>query len=125
MPLPLILDENQRGRSLWNAIQTHSATSTFPLDVLRVGDSGCPASGTLDPELLEWAIRMGRIIVTKDVNTLIQYHNNLVAAGRATPGLWVMRDGFRIPEILDAIVLCSHVLEPGECASLCRYLPVI
>lgn len=125
MPLPLILDENQRARSLWRAIQDHNAQNAHqPLDIIRVGDPGGPRNGIKDPELLEWSVKTNRIVVTKNVSSLIAHHGNLVASGRTTPGLWVIREGFGIPEILGELLMCSYVLAEQECKSRCLYLPV-
>ena len=124
MPLPLILDENQRSGGLWRAIQTHNVRFAHEaLDVVRVGDHGCPTNGTLDPELLNWAISKNKVIVTEDVNTLISFHNELIVKGRATPGLFVIRAGFTIPQIVSELVIYSHLLKPEESASRCWYLP--
>ncbi len=38
MPLRFLLDENLRGRALWQAIQQHNARGANTLDIVRVGD---------------------------------------------------------------------------------------
>ena len=35
-----------------------------------VGQAGCPAKGTLDPELIEYAHQSGLVIVTHDMSTM-------------------------------------------------------
>ena len=97
VPLPLILDEDSRGRAVWSAIGKHNVQEPMQsLDIIRVGDAGAPASGILDRELVEWAISDSRVIVTQDVSTLVSYHNDLVVAGTTTPGLFVLRRGFGV-----------------------------
>ena len=83
---------------LWTAIGKYNVQEpTQSLDIIRVGDAGAPASGILDRELVEWAISVSRVIVTQDVSTLVSYHNDVVAAGTITPGLFVLRRGFALP----------------------------
>jgi hypothetical protein len=126
VPLPLILDEDSRGRGLWKAIQRHNTKEpTEPLDIIRVGDAGAPSIGTLDNDLLKWAIGVNRVIITQDVGTLVGYHNQIVAAGATTPGLFVLRRGFGISVLVEELVLHAYCLTPIECASAVWYLPAV
>jgi hypothetical protein len=109
MPLPLLIDEDSRGDDLWNAIERFNAGSPgLELDIIRVGDAGGPPKGTKDPDLLDWAIRHQRIIVSQDKNTLIAEHDMLVRRGIQTPGLLIIRHGFRVSEIVEYLWLVSH-----------------
>jgi hypothetical protein len=65
MPLAILLDEHLRG-TLWRAIQHHNARGSNPLDVVRVGDPENLPLGSLDPEILLWAEREERILVSED-----------------------------------------------------------
>jgi hypothetical protein len=62
-PLRYLLDENLRGR-LWQAIGVHNQTGAYPIDVVRVGDPPDLPLGSLDPDILLWAEREGRILVS-------------------------------------------------------------
>ncbi len=102
MPLSLLIDEDTRDRTLWDAIQSHNAKEPdWSIPALRVGDEGASSLGTQDPKVLEWAIKAGRIIVSRDVSTLIEEHEEYVAGGGWTPGLLIVRKGFSIPEIVE------------------------
>ena len=121
MRLPLILDENSRGRDLWGAIQAHNPREPdLTLDIVRVGGPGAPILGTLDRQLLEWAISENRIL---DVNTLVRYHSEMVQAGLMTPGLFVIRRGFGVSQIVDEMVIYSYCLTAAECSCNVWYLP--
>jgi hypothetical protein len=124
MALPLILDENSRGRDLWRAVQTHNREQPLlSLDIVRVGDPGTPIAGTQDPQLLEWSIIASRVIITQDVTTLVGYHNAMVKTGATTPGLFVIRQGFGVHEIVAEITTYSYCLTPAECSCQVWYLP--
>jgi len=66
MPLQFVFDENLRGVP-WHAVQRYNQSSAFPIDVVRVGDPPDLPRGTADPEILRWAERAARIVVTVDV----------------------------------------------------------
>ena len=58
MPLRFLFDEDTRDKGLLDAVDRHNANHPAEfLDVIRVGDSGGPESGTQDPELVEWSGR--------------------------------------------------------------------
>jgi hypothetical protein len=63
MPLAFVLDEHLRG-SLWRALQRWNLLGVDVLDVVRVGDPPDLPLGTSDPDLLAWAEREGRILVS-------------------------------------------------------------
>lgn len=63
MSLRFLLDENQRGL-LWRAIQRHNRSGGFVLDVERVGDPDDLPLGATDAEVLAWAERERRILLT-------------------------------------------------------------
>jgi len=63
MALRYLLDENARG-VLWHAIVRHNAASSEPLDVVCVGDLDDLPLATPDPDILRWAAREGRVLVT-------------------------------------------------------------
>jgi len=57
MKIRYLVDENLSARVV-TTIQRH-----YPaLDVLRVGDTGAPAFGTLDPDLLRWLETHQRVL---------------------------------------------------------------
>jgi hypothetical protein len=125
MPLRLLIDEDSIDRRLWNAIQQHNATSPGEsLDVLRVGDEGAPRLGTLDPNLVQWAIQNQRIIISIDFNTLIAWHDDCVSKGQATPGLLIIRPGATIPAVVESLVLISHCSTSVEWSNCCNFIPL-
>lgn len=125
MPLALLIDEDTRSGALWDAIERHNAENPEePIDAIRVGDPGAPALGTLDPEVIAWAARAGRIVVSRDANTLIAEHVDFVDRGFETPGVLIVRKGHSIPELVEYLVLICNVGRPEEFACRSLFIPL-
>jgi hypothetical protein len=125
MPLSLLIDEDLRDGALWDAIQRHNTASPDEaIDVLRVGDEGAPGLGTPDPDLLRQAIQSRRIIVTRDVNTLIEAHINLVEGGHWTPGVLILRKNLGIDEVVEYLALVCHATDEYEWECNCKFIPL-
>ncbi|HEV3143702.1 MAG TPA: DUF5615 family PIN-like protein [Gemmataceae bacterium] len=90
MPLNFLLDENQRGL-FWRAVQRHNRSGSDLLDVARVGDLDDLPLGASDAEILLWAEREGRILVTFDKATMATHLANHLQAGRHSPGIFMLR----------------------------------
>src|SRR5437879_86685 len=99
MPLRYVVDEQLRG-PLWRAIQWHNNAGTYPLDVVRVGDPPDLPLGITDPELLLWAERQQRIVVTYDPDTMPQHLADHLAAGHPSPGVFMIRHRSTLPQIV-------------------------
>jgi hypothetical protein len=124
MPLRFLIDEDTRDGALWDAILRYNlAAPDWAIDATRVGDEGAPGLGTLDPDVLDWSVKSGRIIVSRDASTLIAEHDEVVARGTRTPGLLIVRKGFSIPEIVEYLSLVSHVGRPDEISCKRDYIP--
>jgi hypothetical protein len=122
MALNYVLDEHLR-RVLWPALQQHNANGVDVLDVVRVGDPADLPLGTQDPDLLVWAEREGRVIVTNDRRTMPGHLAAHLTAGRHSPGVIILRPGHTIPAIVAELVLVAHVCDPAELLDQIRYLP--
>lgn len=124
MPLSLLIDEDTRDGALWDAILRHNESSPEEaIDALRIGDEGAPPTGALDPDVVAWAAEAGRIIVSRDVNTLIAEHRAYILAGNWTPGLLIIRKDFSIPEIVEYLALICHVADEDEFACGWDHIP--
>jgi hypothetical protein len=124
MSLSLLIDEDTRDGALWNAIQQHNASATeWAIDAIRVGDHGAPRLGTLDPQVLEWAIGAGRIIVSRDASTLIAEHDDIVRRGEWTPGVLIVKKGYSIPDLVEHLSLLCHLCPAEQFSCRCDYIP--
>lgn len=122
MPLRYLLDEDLRG-PLWNAIVRHNALAQDMIDIVRVGDPHAPALQTLDPELLRWTEENNRILVTFDKSTMQSHLADHLAASHASPGVFQVRPGFHIPEVLAFLIFAAHASEPQEWQNACSFIP--
>jgi predicted nuclease of predicted toxin-antitoxin system len=121
MPLAYLLDENLRGL-LWRRIQRHNARGFYPIDVTRVGDSpNLPLSAT-DPEILIWAEREDRIIVSRDERTLAKHLAEHVGSGNNSPGIFLAR-AVPLETLVDFLVCAAHASEAREWADQVTFIP--
>ena len=122
MPLRYVLDENLRG-VLWNALQRHNAGGLNPVDVARVGDPPDLPLGTADPDLLLWAEREGRVVVTWDWSTMPGFLAAHLQSGHHSPGLVLLRSGFTLTQLVFELVLLAHASDPSELQDQQRFVP--
>lgn len=122
MDIRFLLDEQLRGQ-LWHAIRWHNQRGAYPLDVVRVGDSADLTLDTLDPDILVWAEREGRILVSADRRTLLNHFADHLKAGHHSPGLFLLRPLAPLPQIVEFLVAAAYASEPSEWADIWRYIP--
>ena len=122
MPLSYLFDENLRG-PLWNFVLRHNRSGLNPIDVVQIGDSDVLALGTGDAEILLWAQRHGRILVSVDRGTMSKHLADHLAAGHHSPGVFTVRTEFPLREILDFLVLAAFATDPSEWADTNRFIP--
>jgi predicted nuclease of predicted toxin-antitoxin system len=92
-------------------------------DVIRVQDIGL-AEDTPDPEILEWAARNDRIVLTHDRNTMVGFAYNRVAAGDPMPGVLIVDNSAPIGQIIDDLLLIDDITPHAEWADRVEYLPL-
>jgi hypothetical protein len=122
MPIGFVLDENCRG-PLWSAIRSHNLRGIDTIDVVRVGDLADLPLQTPDPEILGWAERSGRILLTFDEHSMPGHWIAHLQAGRHSPGLFIMRSNVTLPEIAEVMVIVAHASDPGEWVDRLEYIP--
>jgi hypothetical protein len=92
------------------------------LDVVRVQDVGL--RGSPDPEVLDWAARESRILITHDASTMVKAATDRVANGLRMPGIFHMKQSLPIREAIDALVLLAECSLEGEWEDQIRVLPL-
>jgi hypothetical protein len=103
VPLRYRVDENLRG-PLWNALQRARLSDGSPVNAICVGDDDAPPLSTLDPELLLWAERHDRILVSRDKRSLPQYLDDH-------------------PIVIEYLLLAAECSELQEWRNRIQYLP--
>jgi hypothetical protein len=122
MALRLVLDENQRGL-LWRAVVRHNQTGLFHLDVVRVGDSPDLPLGSTDPDILRWSERQDRILVSFDKTTLAGHLADHLHAGRHCPGIFMLRRGCRLSQVVAHLALVAYASEAEEWQGRIEFIP--
>jgi len=92
------------------------------IDVVRVQDEGL--SGASDPDVLEWASRGGRILVTHDAATMIHFALERVDAGLAMPGLIIVRQTVPVSAAVSDLLLVNESSLEDELEGRMVFLPL-
>ena len=121
MPLTYLLDEHVRGL-LWRHVQRHNALGHPWVDAARVGDSSDLPLGTLDPEIIAWAEREQRILVSRDKSSLATHLREHLLAGRHSPGIFLLRD-VALPRIIEFLACAAHASEVAEWMDRVVFIP--
>lgn len=74
--------------------------------------------------MLQWAASNDRVLLTHDVRTMTRFAFDRVAAGLAMPGVFEVRRGSAMAEVIDDIILIATCSEEGEWEGQVRYLPL-
>jgi hypothetical protein len=87
-----------------------------------VGDPSDLPLGTDDRELLAWAEREARIIVSLDGSTLPTHLAAHLAAGHHSPGIMLVR---RVPfsQVVEFLALAAHASESSEWTDRITFVP--
>lgn len=92
------------------------------VDIVRVQDAGL--AGRSDVEVLEWAAREGRVLLTHDVTTMKRYVDERVAAGLAMPGVFEVIQHMPVAQAIEDILLIAECSLEGEWEGQVRFLPL-
>jgi hypothetical protein len=122
MALRYVLDEDLRG-VLWRAIQRHNRTDPEPIDVVRVGDLPDLPLGTPDPDILEWAERAGRVVVSHDQKTMGGHLQDHLQAGNHLPGLFLIRPRCALSQVLGILVEAAYRSDPLSWQDRVEFIP--
>ena len=95
---------------------------TPTLDIVRVQDT--VLLGADDPTVLDWAAREGRVLLTHDVRTMIDYAYARVIAGQAMPGVVVVRRAVSLVQAIDNIALLVEGSKQEEWEGQVLYVPL-
>jgi predicted nuclease of predicted toxin-antitoxin system len=123
MAIRFLVDENLHGR-LWSAVVHHNARGVDPIDAVQVGDPPDLPRGSEDPDILIWAEREDRILVSRDLSTLPHFLSDHLQAGHHSPGVFLIRRGTTLHEVVDFLVLAAYASEPWEWTDRCQFIPV-
>ncbi|HEY0545863.1 MAG TPA: DUF5615 family PIN-like protein [Pyrinomonadaceae bacterium] len=81
-------------------------------------------SEATDPELLTWAVRAGRIIITHDRKTMPAHAADLINEGEHIAGLRVVLRSLPLHQVIEDLELMIICSEHNEWVNVIRYLPL-
>ena len=122
MPLAFLLDEHLRG-VLWRALQRHNAGGFELLDAIRVGDEPDLPLGILDPAILLWTEREGRILISRDASTLAGHLADHLRAGNHCPGIFMVRRRCVLPQVVSFLVEAAYRSDAANWENRIEYIP--
>jgi hypothetical protein len=92
------------------------------LDIVRAQDVGL--SGAIDPRILAWAAREGRVLPTHDVSTMTAHAYARVSGGLSMPGVFAVSQLASIGQAIEDLLLLAECSLPGEWEGQVRYVPL-
>lgn len=114
-----LLDENMP-RALASALHRREPT----LDLRRVGQSGMPAIGAKDPELLRFCEQSGRLLVSRDRASMPQHIADHFAAGGHTSGVLLATKRCTLSNLTEDLILIWSTTSAAEWRDVLVYLPL-
>jgi len=92
--------------------------------MVQVGDPPDLPRGSEDPDILIWAEREDRILVSSDLSTLPNFLSDHLQAGRHSPGVFLIRRGTTLKEGVESLMLAAYASEPWEWKDRCQFIPL-
>lgn len=123
MPVAFVLDENLRGKPIWHAIRRQGSGRGLVLDATRVGDPVDLPLGSSDSDILAWAERANRIILTQDAATFPVELAAHLGRGQTSAGLFVIRPNATVAVVLAWLELVAVDDQPDMWRDLVTYIP--
>ncbi len=115
--LRLAADENFDGRIVRGLLRA------LPyLDLIRVQDTSL--AGAADEDVLDWAAREGRVVLTHDESTMTAAAWARVKAGLPMPGLMEVSSDAPIGQAIEEISVVVVASRPGEHEGQVLFIPL-
>jgi predicted nuclease of predicted toxin-antitoxin system len=93
------------------------------LDVVRVQAVGLSEAG--DPEVLAWAAKEQRVVLTHDVNTMTRVGIERITLGEHMAGLFIVhQQSMTLSVIIDDLILLDECSDTSEWFGRNLYLPL-
>jgi hypothetical protein len=118
MKVRFLLDEN-----LPRKFQVAVAQHHPDLDVLRVGDPGCPPLRSPDEVILEYLVEAQRVLVTRNRRSMPGHVARLETRGLQHWGVFQIRPGTTFQQLMDALFLFYEASESEEWIGKTQWIP--
>lgn len=91
------------------------------VDVLELRHTDLLGAG--DPEVLDFAAREGRILITRDASTIPEFAFKRLEQGKLMPGVFIWRRRAALGLVLEDLILTLQASEAEEWRGRVVYLP--
>ncbi len=92
------------------------------LDIVAIQDVGLSAAD--DPQILEWAAKENRVLLTHDVSTMTHYAYERIQAGLSMPGVFEVSRKVPLGQAIEDLLIIAECSLEGEWEGQVRYLPL-
>ena len=92
------------------------------LDIVRAQDAGLRSAD--DPTVLAWAASEERVLLTHDVNTLIESAYERIALGARVPGVFAVPQELPVGVAIEDILLLVECSLEGEWEGQVKFIPI-
>ena len=115
--LKLATDEDFSGPLIGGLLRAEPS-----LDIKRAVDFGL--AGRDDEVLLTWAAQEGRVMLTRDVNTMIGFATQRIMSGTPMSGLFVVTQQHVSRELIDQLLLYTMASDEGDFDQQVLFFPL-
>lgn len=119
MKIRYLVDENLSARVVATIHRHYPA-----LDALRIGDTGAPVFGTLDPDLLRWRETNQRVFVTDNRKSMPGHTADHILAGGHHWGIFMVRKDARLRLLADVLYVYWDVTDAQQWIDSTEWLPI-
>lgn len=92
------------------------------LDLLRIQDAGLRTFH--DRKILEYASQTGRVVISHDIRTMLQFALDRIAKGITMPGLILVPQDFAIRRAIDELELIAECMDAEQWNNQVKRLPL-
>ena len=92
------------------------------IDIVRVQDS--EASGASDEDVLDWAARSNRVLLSHDASTMTAAAYARIARGDPMPGVIIVPQSLSLANALDDLLLIAQCSVASDWENQVRFLPL-
>jgi len=103
------------------AIVTGTRLRDSRIDFLSAAEA--TLQGISDPEVLTFAERQGRILVSHDTSTIPVHFARALRDGKKSPGVFLVSQETAVREVIEALVLVWSASRPVEWENQITHLP--
>jgi len=118
MKVRFLLDENLPPAFLITSVRRYPN-----LDILRVGDPGCPPLQSPDDVILEYLVEARRVLVTRNRKSMPGHIAKLEARGLTHWGVFQVRPGTTYLQLLESLLLFSEASDSEEWRGKRQWIP--